>query len=91
MGSCVSIHRDADSAMKLRLSFGSKTDKLVIPPFPVNDKLANGDRPINDPPLKSHWSPSRSATAFRDYGKIKKLNFLKTSFLVLCGQTNQIS
>ncbi|XP_008231142.1 PREDICTED: uncharacterized protein At3g27210 isoform X1 [Prunus mume] len=78
MGSCVSIHRDADSAMKLRLSFGSKTDKLVTPPFPVNDKLVNGDRPINDPPIKSHWSPSRSATAFRDYAGSREEAFFDT-------------
>ncbi|KAM1130018.1 hypothetical protein ACFX19_045424 [Malus domestica] len=77
MGSCVSVHKDADSVMKLRLSIGSKTDnKLVIPPFPVkDDKLtANIDRQIADLPLKSQWSPPLSATAatttttFRDYG-----------------------
>lgn len=84
MGSCVSVHKDADSVMKLRLSIGSKTDnKLVIPPFPVeDDKLtANIDRQIADLPLKSQWSPSRSATAttFRDYGK-KKPTFLQKDF-----------
>ncbi|CAN6709028.1 unnamed protein product [Malus baccata var. baccata] len=74
MGSCVSVHRDADSVLKLRHSFGSKTDnKLVIPPFPVKvDKLSsNGDRPIADLPLKSQWSPSHAtanATTFRDCG-----------------------
>ncbi|KAM1299059.1 hypothetical protein ACFX2F_025797 [Malus domestica] len=32
------LDKDADSVLKLRLSFGSKTDnKLVITPFPVKD------------------------------------------------------
>ncbi|PSS33755.1 hypothetical protein CEY00_Acc04155 [Actinidia chinensis var. chinensis] len=44
MWACVSVHDDPDSAMKLRLSFGSKTDKLVIP-SPVKDKpLVNGSK-----------------------------------------------
>lgn len=96
MGSCVSVRKDADSVLKLRLSFGSKTDnKLVIPPFPVkDDKLSsNGDRPIADPPLKSQWSPSQAtanATTFRDCGK--KPHFLqkRLRFLVFSGQTNQM-
>ncbi|XVE67714.1 hypothetical protein DITRI_Ditri09bG0010500 [Diplodiscus trichospermus] len=46
MGSCVSVHKSSqDSAMKLGLSFGSKTDKLIIPPSPVKDKpAANGSK-----------------------------------------------
>ncbi|XP_068335026.1 uncharacterized protein At3g27210-like [Pyrus communis] len=87
MGSCVSVHKDADSVMKLRLSIGSKTDnKLVIPPFPAeDDKLtANIDRQIADLPLKSQWSSSLSAaaaatttTTFRDYGS-KEDSFFDT-------------
>lgn len=80
MGSCASVHRESGSAMKLGMSFGSKTDKVSsILPSPVKDKPAtNGDRPIND-----QWSPARStATAFRDYGTKKT-----SSLVILCGQT----
>ncbi|KAK9039607.1 hypothetical protein V6N11_014803 [Hibiscus sabdariffa] len=45
MGSCVSVHKSPqDSAMKLGLSFESKTDSLIIPPSPVKEKkpAANG-------------------------------------------------
>ncbi|KAM2975987.1 hypothetical protein FF1_002083 [Malus domestica] len=65
MSTCVSVHKDAVFVLKLRLSFGSKTDnKLVIPPFPVKeDKFSsNGDRPIVDLPLISQWSPSDATT-----------------------------
>ncbi|KAF3435217.1 hypothetical protein FNV43_RR22304 [Rhamnella rubrinervis] len=70
MGSCSSVHRDSESAMKLKLSFGSKTDKVVIPASPVKEKPANRDRPTNEVALKSQWSPSRSVSAasFGDYG-----------------------
>ncbi|EXC31336.1 hypothetical protein L484_017616 [Morus notabilis] len=49
--------------MKLRLSFGSKNDKLEIPPSPVKEKPAGR---IKDVALSS-WSPSPSAKTFRDY------------------------
>lgn len=46
MGSCVSVHKGTpESAMKLGVSFGSKTDNLVIPESPIKDKQVNGDRP----------------------------------------------
>jgi hypothetical protein len=63
--------------MKLRLSFGSKTDKLVILPSPVKEKPANMDHRINDVALKSQWSPSRSvsATTFRDLGSKEEAFF----------------
>ncbi|KAL6994462.1 hypothetical protein U1Q18_012566 [Sarracenia purpurea var. burkii] len=63
MGGCVSVHRESESRMKLRLSFGSKTDKLVIP-SPVKEKsMVNGDRNGDRPTaaevvLKSQWSTS---------------------------------
>ncbi|XP_022774270.1 uncharacterized protein At3g27210-like isoform X1 [Durio zibethinus] len=46
MGSCVSVHESSqESAMKLGLSFGSKTDKLIFPPSPVKEKhVANGSK-----------------------------------------------
>ncbi|EOY02761.1 hypothetical protein QUC31_018008 [Theobroma cacao] len=49
MGSCVSVHKSSqESAMKLGLSFGSKTDKLIIPPSPVKEKpAANCDFALN--------------------------------------------
>ncbi|KAF5739565.1 hypothetical protein HS088_TW12G00773 [Tripterygium wilfordii] len=48
MGSCASVNRSStDSAMKLRFSFGSRTDKLLIPPSPVKDK----DKPVNEETL----------------------------------------
>ncbi|KAE8706677.1 Myzus persicae-induced lipase 1 isoform 1 [Hibiscus syriacus] len=45
MGSCVSVHKSSqESAMKIGLSFGSKTDNLIIPPSLVKEKpdAANG-------------------------------------------------
>lgn len=77
MGSCVSsLHnRSSDSAMKLRLSFGSKNDKLGIPPSPVKEKPAGR---IKDVALSS-WSPSPSSKTFRDYG----MKLLRTPFMIL--------
>ncbi|XP_023529186.1 uncharacterized protein At3g27210-like [Cucurbita pepo subsp. pepo] len=61
MGSCVSIHRNSDSAVKFRLSNGSKPNGLPIPPSPIKDN----DTPIiGNPPIhggvfvKSQSSPS---------------------------------
>ncbi|KAI3457849.1 hypothetical protein Pfo_014512 [Paulownia fortunei] len=65
MGSCVSVHKDPESAMKLRLSFGSKNEKLLIP-SPVKEKpdtVNVGDRAVADVALKSHWSPARFVNA----------------------------
>ncbi|KAK8607313.1 hypothetical protein V6N13_053054 [Hibiscus sabdariffa] len=59
MGSCVSVHKSSEEpAMKAGLSFGSKTDNLIIPPSPVKEKpdAANGDST-----LKSH-----SFSSFKD-------------------------
>ncbi|KAI8029722.1 Uncharacterized protein LOK49_LG01G04189 [Camellia lanceoleosa] len=65
MGACASVHKDSLSNMKFRLSFGSKTDKVVIP-SPIHDKqIVNGDRPIADGGLKSQRSPSLPV---RDFG-----------------------
>lgn len=67
MGSCVSSHKDPASVMKFRMSFGSKTDKLVIP-SPIKDKpLTNGDGPIGELGLKPQPYPP---TNFRDFGMI---------------------
>lgn len=68
MGSCVSLHRNSpESGMKLRMSFGSKSDKLVTPASPVkeNSKFLNGETPV-----KSQWPtpPPPSTTSLRDFG-----------------------
>ncbi|XP_022750478.1 uncharacterized protein At3g27210-like [Durio zibethinus] len=46
MGSCVSVHKSSqESAMELGLSFGSKTEKLIIPPSTLKEKpIANGSK-----------------------------------------------
>ncbi|THG22835.1 hypothetical protein TEA_023148 [Camellia sinensis var. sinensis] len=70
MGACASVHKDSFSNMKFRLSFGSKTDKVVIP-SPIHDRpIVNGDRPIADGALKSQRSPSLPV---RDFGTIPVL------------------
>ncbi|XVF57825.1 hypothetical protein PTKIN_Ptkin07bG0013700 [Pterospermum kingtungense] len=60
MGSCVSVHKSSqESAMKVGLSFGSKTDNLIIPPSPVKEKpVANGDFTLK----------SQSPSTFKDSG-----------------------
>uniref|UniRef100_A0A5B6Z0E2 Uncharacterized protein n=1 Tax=Davidia involucrata TaxID=16924 RepID=A0A5B6Z0E2_DAVIN len=75
MGGCVSVHKKSDSAMKIRLSFGSKTEKLVVP-SPVEEKpIINGDRPIAQVGLKSQWSLSQPVTTFRDFGSKEETFF----------------
>ncbi|XP_039026433.1 uncharacterized protein At3g27210-like isoform X1 [Hibiscus syriacus] len=46
MGSCASLHKSSqESAIKVGLSFGSKTDNLIFPPSSAKEKpdAANGD------------------------------------------------
>ncbi|KAJ7970675.1 F-box domain containing protein [Quillaja saponaria] len=81
MGSCASLHRKSEADMKLRFSFGSKTDKLVIPPSPIKDKANNGNFLIDDLALKSKWSPSRSTTNFTDYGSKEEAFFDSQAWL----------
>lgn len=67
MGSCVSIHRESDSAMKLRLSsVQSKNEKLIIPsPVKHNSVTVNGqDHSVPGFAVKSQ----RSLPRFRDDG-----------------------
>ncbi|XP_061364636.1 uncharacterized protein At3g27210-like isoform X2 [Gastrolobium bilobum] len=52
--------------MKLKLSFGSKTEKLVIPPSPIKEQPKKGN---------FRWSPSRSMTTFTDYGSKEEAFF----------------
>ncbi|KAL3829494.1 hypothetical protein ACJIZ3_018296 [Penstemon smallii] len=61
MGSCVSVHKDPGSALKLRFSVDSKNEKLLIP-SPVKakpDMVNGGDLTVADVVLKSQWSPAR--------------------------------
>ncbi|KAL3813886.1 hypothetical protein ACJIZ3_015154 [Penstemon smallii] len=61
MGSSVSVHKHPDSAMKLRLSFGSKIEKLLIP-SPVkhkSDTVNNEDCTVDDVAVK----PAQGSTA----------------------------
>ncbi|CAK9151232.1 unnamed protein product [Ilex paraguariensis] len=74
MGSCVSVHRDSESAMKLRLSFGSKTDKFVIP-SPDKPVVAGDNHRIAEVALKSQWSPPRLMTNIREFGSKEETFF----------------
>lgn len=60
--------------MKLRLSFVSKTENLMIPPSPIKEKHDNDNFRIDD--IKSQWSPTLSTTAFKvDYGSKEETFF----------------
>lgn len=84
MGSCASVYRNSETDMKLRLSFGSKTERLGIPPSPVKENHINGGNNfrIDDIALKSQRSPSRSTTNFRDYGMVLFLESLNQSYFI---------
>lgn len=71
MGSCVSVHKDVETPIKLRVVVGSKNSMAVNPSpvkherSPVNGvdcKVADHQPPISLP------SPSRLATASLDFG-----------------------
>ncbi|XVF60049.1 hypothetical protein PTKIN_Ptkin08bG0011600 [Pterospermum kingtungense] len=73
MGSCVSVHKSSqESAMKLGISFESKTDQLIIPPSPVKDKPAvNGDFTLK----------SQSPSTFKDLGSKDETFFDSRAYL----------
>ncbi|XP_059452416.1 uncharacterized protein At3g27210-like [Corylus avellana] len=82
MGSCASVHRSSDSAMKLRLSsFASKDEKLVIPPSPVKETPTNGIINNNVVAVKSQQSPFRSGTSFGGYGSKEETFFDSQAWL----------
>ncbi|XP_014510636.1 uncharacterized protein At3g27210 isoform X2 [Vigna radiata var. radiata] len=62
MGSCSSLPRKANADMKLKLSLGSKSEKLVIPPSPIKGQPLNGD---------FKWS----TTTFTDHGSKEEAFF----------------
>ncbi|XP_027924964.1 uncharacterized protein At3g27210-like [Vigna unguiculata] len=66
MGSCSSLPRKANADMNLKLSLGSKSEKLVIPPSPIKGQPQNGD---------FKWSTARSTTTFTDYGSKEEAYF----------------
>ncbi|KAK6153152.1 hypothetical protein DH2020_012791 [Rehmannia glutinosa] len=61
MGSCVSLHKDHESAMELRLSVDSKNEKLLISSLVKQkpDTENGGDRTVADLAPKSRWSLPR--------------------------------
>lgn len=87
MGSCVSLHKDPESALKLRLDFGSKTDKLVNPsPDKHNHPM------VADAVIKPHWSPQPPAlTDSRNFGTTISHSSSSSSvfYLVLNSNTPQ--
>jgi len=68
MGSCSSVPRKANADMKFKLSLGSKSEKLVIPPSPIKGQPPNGD---------FKWSTARSTTTFTDHGTVFFFLFLQ--------------
>ncbi|TKY46402.1 hypothetical protein E2542_SST28441 [Spatholobus suberectus] len=62
MGSCSSVPRNVNADMKLKLSCGSKSEKLVIPPSPIKGQPQNGD---------FRWS----TTTFTDQGSKEEAFF----------------
>ncbi|XP_060192337.1 uncharacterized protein At3g27210-like [Lycium barbarum] len=81
MGSCASVHKDSKSAMKFRLVFSSKTDKLVSP-SPIKDKpLDNDEIKIPDPQLKPQHSLVLPKTSFSDYGSKEETFFDSQAWL----------
>ncbi|KAK7380996.1 hypothetical protein VNO78_33518 [Psophocarpus tetragonolobus] len=66
MGSCASAPRNSNADMTFKVSFGSKSGKLVIPPSPVKEQSQNGDL---------GWSTARSTTSFRDQGSKEEAYF----------------
>ncbi|OVA17527.1 hypothetical protein BVC80_1837g353 [Macleaya cordata] len=74
MGSCVSVHKDSDSAMKLRFSISSKTKKLLIP-SPTKQKSVNGEHPIDDFGSKSQSSSPPPVKSLPDFGSKEEAFF----------------
>lgn len=81
MGSCASVHKDPKSAMKFRLVFASKIDKLVSP-SPIKDKpLDNAQIKLPDPQVKPQRSPVLPVTSFSDYGSKEETFFDSQAWL----------
>ncbi|KAJ4974265.1 hypothetical protein NE237_007439 [Protea cynaroides] len=75
MGSCVSIDENPDSDMKLRFSFASKADKILIP-LPTEEKSINADHPFSELGFKSQSSLQNSTlTSYREFGSKEETFF----------------
>nr|DAD34281.1 TPA_asm: hypothetical protein HUJ06_004921 [Nelumbo nucifera] len=75
MGSCVSVHKNPDSALKFRLSIGSKTGKMVIPSA-IEENPVNGEHPTTELGFKSQLSSQPpTVTTFRDFGSKEETFF----------------
>ncbi|GAA0141375.1 hypothetical protein Leryth_000401 [Lithospermum erythrorhizon] len=72
MGSCVSVHKDPTSAIKLRFSVGSSKNEEILIPSPIKEKpLMNGDNlVVSDVVVKD-----KTQTSFRSYGSKEELFF----------------
>jgi len=79
MGSCSSVPRKANPDVKLKLSLGSKSEKLVIAPSPIKGQPQNGD---------FKWSTARSTTTLTDHGTVPCFGFFRIcvhmQFSLLC-------
>lgn len=75
MGSCVSVHKSAGSAMKFRLS----TDKVLIP-SPTKEDI-NGDYPVSVIAFKSQSTATPPVTGFRDLGSKEETFFDSQAWL----------
>ncbi|CAN4079112.1 unnamed protein product [Withania somnifera] len=81
MGSYASVHKDPKSAMKFRLVFASKTDKLVTP-SPIKDKpLDNAQIKLPHPQVKPQRSPVLTVASFADYGSKEETFFDSQAWL----------
>lgn len=71
MGSCVSVRKDAETPMKLRVVVGSK-NSMVVNPSPVKHERSTVNevdcKVADNHPPKSQPSPSHLATASLDFG-----------------------
>nr|GMC50845.1 F-box domain containing protein [Ipomoea batatas] len=84
MGSCVSVHKDVETPMKLRVVVGSK-NSMAVNPSPVKHERStvNGvDCKVADhhPPILLP-SPSRLATASLDFGSKEETFFDSQPYL----------
>ncbi|KAK1318257.1 hypothetical protein QJS10_CPB04g00290 [Acorus calamus] len=65
MGSCVSVHKDPNSAMRIHFSMGSKAKKVFAPSSSPDEKTPKGVEPISAFGFKSpdfDFTPSRGST-----------------------------
>lgn len=71
MGSCVSVHKDPTSAMKLRFTVGSTKNEKIVIPSPIKEKpLTNGDVLMSDVAVKA-----KTQTPFRSFGSKEEIFF----------------